>query len=137
MPPSSRSENSHWTGHLCQELAYLRRRATETGPASANELEELVAEAATGHPHPDWTERIVRLLRGLGINAALSERGLWQSHPSGPDHMLPASAEGVPSTDVHRCPRGLCDRAVVRRPGEAEPFCQIAGLPMTVPAPPR
>ncbi|GLY28969.1 hypothetical protein [Kineosporia sp. NBRC 101731] len=112
-------------GRFCQDLGFLRARASAAGVALLEALERLSGEAADGRIDSAWSARLVHLCRQLGIPEATAERA-WQPTVGGPGALLPTGS-GIPSADRYRCPRAVCSRYELRQPGGPEPVCGLRG----------
>jgi hypothetical protein len=119
-----------WAGQLCRDFAFLHARAARAGAKPERHLAELAAAVRAGRTDARWTARLIELLRSLGIPASEADRA-WSLHLGGPGELVPAGA-GVASVDLHRCPRGVCARRELRRPGAAVPSCGLFDEPLTV-----
>lgn len=126
---SSTASNSgarhEWLALLCADLPLVRDLATASGPMARHELDELLSKAVRGDVDDAWVARLIELLRRLGVPATPTVRSRPLMH--GGVGGLPAIGEGSPSIDCHACPRDLCNRRQVRRPGAPVPRCHLLG----------
>jgi hypothetical protein len=130
MAQSTTDPVRQWVQLVCEDLVFLRNRASSSGGDSPERLTALVEVAAAGRADQAWVDELLELLRKLGVPAATAERG-WPF----PDDIaggLPRYGEGAPTMDVYRCPQFVCGRAEVRRPGHAEPVCAVFGVSLSV-----